>query len=61
MDILEAFEEPGFYILGGGGVIAEVLGFVFAKRAGFALMPVWQLIVMMVGTLVAAAFFATKD
>jgi len=28
---------------------------------GWELMPFWQLIVMMLGTLAAAAFFATRE
>lgn len=61
MDIFEAFESPGFWILGGGGIVAVLLGFIVSKRMGMDILPIWQLIVMMVGILVAAAFFATRD
>jgi len=61
LDIIEeALESPGFYILAGLGVGAEVLGFILAKSMGWMLMPLWQLIVIMIGTLAAAAFFATR-
>ena len=56
----EVFESPGFWILGGGGVAAEVLGYIMAKQAGWVLMPWWQLLIMIAGTLVAAAFFANR-
>ena len=61
MFIDEAFEEPAFWILGGGGVATEILGWSVSKRMGMGSFPVWELIVLMLGTLVAAAFFATKD
>jgi len=54
-------ESPGFWILGAGGLIAEILGYMWARSNGWELMPFWQLIVMMLGTLAAAAFFATRE
>lgn len=57
----EALDSPGFWILGIGGITAEVLGYMMSKNAGWTVMPFWQLILMMVVTVVAAAFFATKD
>lgn len=56
----EVFESPAFWILGGGGVAAEVLGFVVAKNMGLALLPWWQLLILIVGTLVAAGVFALR-
>jgi len=61
MDIGEIIESPAFWILGGGGIIAEVLGFIMSKRMGWELMPFWQLIILMAATLGAAAFFATRE
>ena len=61
IDIIEeALETPGFYILAGLGVGAEVLGFIMAKSMGWMPMPLWQLIIIMVGTIAASAFFATR-
>jgi len=57
----EILESPGFWILGTGGLIAEIGGYIIAKRAGWELMPFWQLIVIMLGTLAAAAFFGTNE
>ncbi len=61
MGIDEILESPGFWILGAGGLIAEILGYVWARKSGWEIMPFWQLIVMMLGTLAAAAFFATRE
>lgn len=61
MDIDEVIESPAFWILGGGAVAMEIIGFVISKRMGIGAFPVWQMILLMLGTLVAAAFFATKD
>ena len=61
MDFDEILESPAFWILGGGGLIAEILGYIWAKKMEWTPMPFWQLLVMMLGTLVAAAFFATRD
>ena len=61
IDIIEeALETPGFYILAGLGVGAEVLGFILAKSMGWMPMPLWQLIIIMIGTIAASAFFATR-
>lgn len=61
MGIEEAFEEPAFWILGGGGVAMELLGWILSKKMFEVSLPFWQLIFLIVGTLVAAAFFATRD
>ena len=61
MDIDEVLEAPAFWILGGGGVAMELIGFVISKRMGMGTFPIWQIIILMLGTLIAAAFFATKD
>jgi hypothetical protein len=39
----------------------ELLGWVVSKKTGMGTFPIWQLLVLMLGTLVASAFFATKD
>jgi len=59
--ISEALETPAFWILGGLGVIAEVLGFIIAKKSDLAIFPIWQFAIVIVITLLAAAFFATRD
>lgn len=57
----ELIENTGFWLLAGGGLIAEVLGYILSKRMGFEAFPLWQLIIVMIGTVVAAAFFATRS
>jgi len=61
MEIDDLIENPAFWILGGGGVAMELLGWIWSKRMGWVAMPFWQLLVMMLGTLVAAAIFANKE
>lgn len=61
MEIDEVLESPAFWILGIGGLAAEILGYVYGRNQGWTVMPFWQLLVMMTGTLLAAAYFATKD
>lgn len=60
-DFEEAFESQGFWILAGLGIGAEVLGFIFSKRAGMVTFPLWQLLIVMAGTVLAAVFFSTRD
>ena len=61
MEIDEILESPGFWILGLGGLTAEIMGYVYSRNQGWVTMPIWQLGVMMIVTLAAAAFFATKE
>jgi len=61
MGFNEILESPGFWILGGGGLIAEISGYIIARNLGWELMPFWELLVMMLGTLAAAAFFAGRE
>jgi len=57
----EILESPAFWILGIGGVSMEVLGYIMGKNMGLPPFPFWQFMVLMIGTLCAAAFFALKD
>lgn len=59
--IEEITESPAFWILGGCGVAMELLGWIISKRMMEYSFPIWQLLIMMAGTLVAAAFFALKE
>lgn len=61
MGLEEALDEPAFWILGGGGVAMEVIGFIISKNMESGAFPIWQFIVLIIGTIVAAAYFATKD
>lgn len=57
----DILDNPAFWLLGGGAVIAEVLGFIIAKKNDLDVFPVWQFILVIIGTLIAAAFFATRE
>ena len=59
--IEELLESPGFWILGGGGTIAVVLGFIMSKRMTEFSFPLWQLAIIIIGVLAAAAFFALRE
>lgn len=61
MDINEALESPGFWLLGGGGTAAVLLGWVASRKMGMETLPVWQMLIIIVGVLVAAAFFSTRE
>lgn len=61
MGLEEALDEEGFYILAGLGVCAEIIGYIVSKRMGLDGFPVWQFILLILGTIVACAFFATRD
>ena len=50
-DFEEALESPGFWILAGLGLSAEVIGYIIAKRTGMAAFPIWQLIIVMAVTI----------
>jgi hypothetical protein len=58
--IEDALESEGFFILAGIGLGAEILGFIFSKKIGYAF-PIWQFIILIIVTLLASAFFATRD
>jgi hypothetical protein len=60
-DFAELFENPAFIILAGGGIFCEVLGYIASKKLMEFSLPVWQLLIMMVVTVIAAAFFANRD
>jgi hypothetical protein len=57
----ELMESVGFWILAGGGVSMEVLGWIISKRISDYSFPIWQLIVIIIGTIIASAFFALKE
>jgi FtsH-binding integral membrane protein len=59
--ITDAFEEPAFWILAGGGVAMELLGWIMSKKMMDASFSIWTLLIIIVVTILASAFFATKD
>lgn len=59
--IEEALESPAFYILGFGGSAMVILGWVMSKKMGLGAFPIWQMLILVVGVLVASAYFATRE
>ncbi|MFP4457176.1 MAG: hypothetical protein ACLFPS_05895 [Clostridia bacterium] len=57
----DVLESTGFWVLGIGGISTELLGWILSRRAGWVTLPFWQLGIMMVVTLIAAAYFGTQD
>lgn len=58
---MEFLESPMFWILGGGGTLCIVAGMIFGKQLGFGSLPLWNYAVLIVGILVASAFFASQE
>jgi sorbitol-specific phosphotransferase system component IIBC len=60
VDLEDIFTNPVFHLLGGGAVIATAIGYIMGKRMGFPPFPAWQLIILIIGEIAAAAFFASS-
>jgi len=56
----EAIEEPGFWILCGGAIAMELIGWIISKRTMGYSFPLWQLLILIAGTTIASAYFATR-
>ena len=61
MDISETLENPAFWLLGGGGVAAVLLGWIISKRAGMEVLPTWQMLILLLTVIVASAIFSNRD
>ena len=57
----EILAAPGFWLLGGGAVIATVLGYIASRKMDLMPLPLWQLAIIILAELIAAAYFATKE
>jgi len=57
---LGLLEEEGFWILGGMAVAATIVGYIMSKRMEWVALPLWQLIVIIVVEIIAAAIFTLK-
>jgi len=60
MDIEEILESPAFWILAGFAVIAETVGWIMSRSWEAGGIPVWQFIILVLGTIFAAAAFAGR-
>ena len=58
---LEILEEPGFWLLGGGAVFATILGYIMSRKMEWIPIPLWQMGILIIVELVAAAFFASRS
>ena len=58
---LEILEGPRFWLLGGGAVIATIAGYIWSRKMDWIPLPWWQLIIIIVVELIAAAFFASRE
>jgi len=62
VDIEETLENPAFWMLGGGAIAAESIGYIVSNRsADLPAFPFWQFLVLVVGTIVIAAVFANRN
>jgi hypothetical protein len=57
-DVDEILESPAFWMLGGLGVGAELLGYIYGKNNGMEVFSWWQLIIIILGTIVISAAFS---
>ena len=56
----EILTSTGFVLLAAFALGATLTGYIMGKRMGFPPFPVWQLIVIMVGEVIAAYVFAAR-
>ena len=61
MEIDEVMESPAFWLLGGGGCIAVLIGWIASKNMGMDALPLWQLVVVLITVVIVSAFFATRN
>lgn len=61
MALDDVLENPAFWILAGIGVVATIIGWVVSSRMETGSLPTWQMLILIIGVIVAAAVFASKD
>lgn len=62
MNVEDILANPVFWILGGGAVIAELIGYIISKRSeSLPTFPLWQFLILVIGTIIIAAVFAGQD
>lgn len=62
MDLDDVLNNPAFWILAGIGVVAEVIGFIISKKSeNLPAFPLWQFLILVFGTIIIAAVFASRD
>ena len=53
MELDDIIGNPGFWILGGGAVVATILGWTMSKSWTGYQFPLWQLVIIIIGVLVS--------
>ena len=61
MELDEIFSNAGFWLLGGGAVAATMIGYIYSVNNMDYALPIWQLIILIVVELIAAAVFSSQD
>ena len=62
MDIEDTLNNPGFWILAGGAVIAELIGFIISKKStSLPAFPFWQFLILVFATIIIAALIAGRE
>jgi len=61
MDLDEVTSSSGFWLLGMGGTIAVVLGYIASRRMEMVAMPLWQVGVTIAVVWAASAFFVMRE
>lgn len=62
MDIDDILNNPGFWILGGLAVVAELIGFIISKKStDLPAFPFWQFLLLVLGTIFIAAVIAGRE
>jgi len=56
----DLMDRPGFWILGGGGTLMVLLGYIMSKRMDLMPMPLWQVAITILIIWVASAFFSEQ-
>jgi hypothetical protein len=56
----DLMDRPGFWILGGGGTLMVLVGYIMSKRMDLMPMPLWQVAITILIIWVASAFFSEQ-
>lgn len=57
----EVTEKAGFWILGVGGTIMVLLGWIMSKKMELTRLPLWQMLIIILVIWIASVFFAARD
>ncbi len=61
MAIDDILENPAFWLLGGFGIVAVVIGWIVSSKMEAGSLPTWQMLALIAGVILAAAAFASRD